>query len=189
MNRRRRLAGSGYRSDVIRGLQRGRLRLLAYIRSLVCDVELAEEVFQELSVVVLEKAGSYDPDHDVEAWFRGIARNLVRRVRSGRGRQIALPGARLADLVDTAFEENRDRDMIDEKLVLLRRCMGKLTNASREMLRMRHVLGLGLDVIAERSGRTRGAVQTALSRTRRAVARCVERAESGSTVSVGGDQT
>lgn len=177
------------RSGVIRGLQTGRLRLLAYVRSLVGDVELAEDIFQEVSVIALEKAESFDPDRDLGAWLRGIARNLVRRTRSTSRRQIPFPGERFAELVDTAFQENRRLEMMDEKLTLLRRCMNKLASGVREMLRMRYACGMTFEAIAERSGRSHGAVQVALSRTRRAIAECVERAEAPRAAGTAGGGT
>ena len=159
--------------SLIRELQRGRLRLVAYIRSLVGDPDLTEDVFQEVSVIVLQKAKEFEPGRDFAAWCRGIARNVVHRERSRARRLRPFDDERLVDLVDAAFSEHAAEDPLERERSLLHRCLGQLAPASRAMLEERYAGGRSLRDLAARLSRTEGAVQVALSRIRKALLNCI----------------
>jgi len=163
------------REQLIREFQRDRLRLLAYIRSLVGDPDLAEDLFQGVSVVVLQRADEFVAGGDLQAWCRGIARNLVLRERKSARRLRAFESDRLADLVDTAFEESAGRDLMDSHRTDLRRCLELLAEQTRQIVQLRYGSGLSLRQIATRLERTEGAIQVALSRVRKWLGDCVQR--------------
>jgi RNA polymerase sigma-70 factor (ECF subfamily) len=163
------------RNCLIREFQRDRLRLIAYIRSLVGDADLTEDIFQEVSVVVLEKADQFAPGADLGAWCRGIARNLVLREREHSRRLRAFTDLRIVELVDAAFLENEGRDLWDARRNLLRKCMEQLAAPSRELLELRYHVGLPLRQIGQKLGRTEAAVQVGLSRLRRWLGDCAQR--------------
>src|SRR5436853_3554058 len=82
------------RDRLIREFQRDRLRLIAYIRALVGDPDLTEDIFQEVSVIVLQKADEFTPGRDLQSWCRGIARNVVLREREKSRRLRTFEGDR-----------------------------------------------------------------------------------------------
>jgi|SRR5579859_7868524 len=172
------------RDRLIREFQRDRLRLIAYIRSLIGDADLTEDIFQEVSVVVLQKADEFSPGADLQAWCRGIARNLVVREREKSRRLRAFSDLRIVELVDAAFRENAGRELLDARRDLLRKCIERLAAPSRELLEQRYHLGLSLREIGQRLGRTEAAVQVGLSRLRKWLSDCAQRrAESGAEAS------
>lgn len=166
---------------LIRSFQADRFRLIAYIRALVGDPDLTEELFQEVSVVVLQKIEAFDPSKDLQAWCRGIARNLILRQRERSRRLRIFDSDHIIDLVDAAFEERAREEAVDAQRSLLRRCMGHLADGSRELLELRYRAGLSLRAIAERLERNEGAVQVALSRVRKWLADCVKSRGLGAT--------
>src|SRR5258708_7678292 len=130
------------RDLVIREFQRDRFRLLAYIRALVGDPDLTEDIFQNVSVVVLQKAEEFIPCIDLQNWCRGIARNLVLRERKSARRLRTFDDDRIIDLVDAAFAENEDREWVEARRSLMRVCMEQLAPPSRELINLRYVSGL-----------------------------------------------
>ena len=163
------------RDQVIREFQRDRARLIAFIRSLAGDPDLTEDIFQEVSVVVLQKAGEFIPGRDLQAWARGTPRNIVLRERESARRLRTFEGDRLVELVDAAFAENSDRELVDSRRSLLRQCLDLLAAPSRELLDLRYGSGLSLRDAAERLKRTEAAVQVALSRVRKWLTDCVQK--------------
>jgi len=173
------------RDRLIRDFQRDRLRLIAYIRSLIGDADLTEDIFQEVSVVVLQKAEEFVEGGDLQAWCRGIARNLVLREREKSRRLRVFEDHRLVELVDIAFQENSGRELMDARRSLLRKCLERLAAPSRELLDLRYSAGLSLRQVAQKLGRTEPAVQVGLSRLRKWLSDCVERrAEHGAEAAV-----
>ncbi len=163
------------RDQVIREFQRDRARLIAFIRSLAGDPDLTEDIFQEVSVVVLQKAGEFIPGRDLQAWCRGIARNIVLRERESARRLRTFSDDRLIELVDAAFAESAGRELIDSRRSLLRQCLDLLAAPSRELLDLRYGSGLSLRDASERLKRTEAAVQVALSRVRKWLSDCVQK--------------
>ena len=71
--------------DILRHFARIRAAILGYLRILVRDAHLAEDLFQDTCVVVLQKMGRFDRSKNFEAWVRGIARNLaLNALRKGK---------------------------------------------------------------------------------------------------------
>lgn len=167
------------REQLIREFQRDRYFLLGYIRSLVGDPGLAEDLFQEVSVIVLKKADQFEAERDLQAWCRGIARNLVLRHRHDSTRLKYFADDRILELVDAAFSENSGREVWDPRRIHLRKCIDSLAAPSRELIQLRYETGLSLKAVASRMARTEAAVQVALSRVRKWLSDCVTRRAAG----------
>lgn len=173
------------RDRLIREFQRDRFRLIGYIRSLVGDADLTEDLFQEVTVVVLQKSAEFEEGKDLQAWCRGIARNLILREREKSARLRVFEGGRILDLVDAAYAEQPGEDSVEAQRTLLRRCLELLGDRPRELLTLRYSSGLSLREISARLDRTEGAVQVALSRVRKWLGECVaRRGEAGPEVAV-----
>src|ERR1043165_5802264 len=70
-------------------------RLLRYLVSLTADRALAEDLFQETWIRVLERGHQYDGRHEFTTWLYTIARNLtIDHLRSKR------PAISLDELID-----------------------------------------------------------------------------------------
>jgi RNA polymerase sigma-70 factor (ECF subfamily) len=171
--------------QVFREFQRGRLPLTAYIRSLVGDPDLAEDLFQEVSIALLQKLEGDDPViRDVAAWSRGTARHLVYRERTRAKRLHPFATDRITDLVDLAFAEQERPGVSDDRRSFLARCMQSLAPAARELLDLRYVSGMSLRELGDHLDRTEGAVQVALSRIRRALLECIRRHERDGSITI-----
>jgi len=158
---------------IVREFQKQRQPLLSYIRALTCDADKADDLIQDVSVIVLRKASAGERPENLPAWCRGIARNLLLRERRDNARLIYFNSEDWIALVDRAFEENQPQP--DEDRSSLRKCIDKLGGSARELLDMRYTQALKLKDIARRMQRTELAVQVSLSRLRKSLRQCIER--------------
>src|SRR5262252_10977944 len=111
--------------------------LLAYLFGVLPDAHAAEDLFQEVCVVAVQKASEFQDGTNFVAWARTIARNKLRehlRRRSG-----ILVDDAFFEGVESAFDEVRDPDVRKEAL---RRCLGDIQDRSRQMLVWRYEEGL-----------------------------------------------
>ena len=154
-------------------LLRHRHSLLAFIHGLVSDPHAAEDVFQEVSLVVVQKAAEFEEGTNFPAWARSILRNKVREHL--RRRQGALIDETLLDELDRDFRAVEDGLDPDGRREALRRCLGKLTDRVRQALVLRYDEGLSPAAIGDRLGQSRTAVNSLLQRAREALRECVER--------------
>ncbi len=163
--------------DLIRRFTMMRASILGYLRVLVRDAHLAEDLFQDTCLVVLRKIGKFDPSGDFGAWVRGIAHNLARNaLRKGRHLHL-MPSPNLVEALELTHAAATTRE--DEETALrlehLNECMEQVELRQRKILELRYREKATLREIAMKTGRTEGAVQVALSRTRQFLLRCMDR--------------
>jgi RNA polymerase sigma-70 factor (ECF subfamily) len=155
-------------------LQGHRPKLLAYLLHLVRDPHDAEDLLQELSVIVLQKPDMLTRAGDVFAYLRGTARHLA----AGRIGARIRSGETLRRWTEWAWENDPDDGSTDDdracQIEALRQCREKLPDPSRRMVSLRYDKGLDVRAVAENVGSTVGAIKVALLRIRLALARCVQ---------------
>lgn len=165
------------REHFFRQFQRDRARLIAYIRAITGDWAQAEDVFQEVSLVLLNKVDELEQEGDFSAWCRRVARNIARRERTKSQRMKAINDETVIGLIDEAFARSKPPAIYDVRRERLRECLQKLAPQSLEIVKMRYLTELSLRELADKLHRTEGAVQVALSRLRKTIGDCVQRQE------------
>jgi len=156
---------------------RHRHEVVASLYAVVPDYHAVEDMFQEVCLVAIQKAGEYQDGTHFVAWVRAIARNKLReqlRRRSG----VSFDDAFFEGL-DRAFDDARASLDPDLRKEYLRRCLGDLQGGARQVLTLRYEEGLTPAGIAGRTGRTRAGVNSLLQRIRETLRDCVERRSAG----------
>ena len=164
------------RSNTIREFLEDRDALLGYIYALTRDFDVAEEIFQQVAIVLLEKPTGKEPIRDVHAFAREVARRRVAefyRLESQR-RKREQPSTRMVELIGVSFEENAaECERLVEKQEALRWCLQKLPERARSAMNFRYGRRLALPAVAEQLGWTVDSVKVLLSRARKILAECV----------------
>jgi len=154
---------------------RQRAQHLGFLRVLCRDEALAEELFQDLAVAVIEGASRFRAEEgDFDAWVRGIARNLWRS-HLRRRRPTRPIDAAVEDAVAAAWDDRSPAEAVEqaERLGRLRDCLGRLAPPAREMLRRRYEDAESSASIAAALGRSVAAIDTALCRLRGSLLACL----------------
>lgn len=157
-------------------------RLMDYIGGLVRQVHDAEDLFQEVSLVILGKED--DPTVPTDpavfaAWCRGVARNHVLHYWRARGRSRIHLDERIAELAELAFTE-AEADMEDDPVLdpahrlALSTCLEHLDGIGRDVLEARYVAGRTCEDIAAGMGKAAGGVRMLLMRVRDRLRQCIE---------------
>ena len=147
--------------------------ILAYLYGVVPDAHVAEDLFQEVCVVAVQKAAEFQDGTSFVAWARTIARNKLRehlRRRTG----VVVDDA-FFDGIESAFDAVQGSIDPDARKDALRRCLGEIQDRARQMLVWRYEEGLTAEGIAGRTGQSRAAVNSLLQRVREILRECVER--------------
>lgn len=152
-------------------LLRLRGNLFGFVLSIVRDFDLAEEVFQEVCVRVLEREDRFTEGTNFGAWAREVARRTILEERRLRGRVI------LSDAAVEAVAEHYQTTDVDfsHRRKALRKCLELLDEGAGSLIRLRYDEGLSMADIARRLDRTAGAVQVALSRIRSWLTGCIQK--------------
>jgi RNA polymerase sigma-70 factor (ECF subfamily) len=156
---------------VVQVLLRERRRLTAAVTAVLRDVHAADDVFQQVVLDALKSRDQFrEPDHLV-AWA----------LRAARHRAVDLLRVRRASVLDdaalAALEEHwasLPAGEVPARVEALERCLDRLPQHNREVLRLRYEEGLRCAEVAARLRRTAEAVYQSLSRLHRALRDCIE---------------
>lgn len=138
------------------------------------DAATAEDLYQEMAILMTRKRDAAEEDCKFVAWGRQIAINLVRdwRKKLARGKVQTLDDDVL-EAVAGSFE-SASESAWDSRAEALRICAEKLSEKDRTLLRRRYEQSVPVEKLAAELSMSRGAVDTSLYRLRRALHDCVE---------------
>lgn len=150
--------------------------LFAYLVTLLGNPAHAEEVFQEVCVVVWRLYDQFELGTDFVKWVSVIAHNQVRKFRRSAKRTGFTLSEETCELLATDAE--RRADLFDFRRDALRTCLGKLPGADRQLVQRcygDHESHDSLKSVAEEIGRPVNTVYKALNRIRRSLHECIDR--------------
>jgi RNA polymerase sigma-70 factor (ECF subfamily) len=159
---------------VLRALLADRTKLLAYIAAIMPDEHLAEDIFQEISLLAVRKHDQIQDDAHLMAWLRKAARLSALQVRRNQTRRPMLLDAVVLDALESHWDDNA-RESSSDRMDMLRKCMEKLNGYPRDLIELRYGEGISGTALAERVGRKLQTVYVALSRAHRSLINCVNR--------------
>jgi RNA polymerase sigma-70 factor (ECF subfamily) len=144
--------------------------LRAFVRSLVPRVADANDVMQEVAVVLWQKYGEWACGEDFRRWAFGVARFKVLAWQRDRMRDRNVFGTDLIELLATEAEIDANR--LERQREALRFCLEKLPSDQRRLVDAAYAPGGRIDELARRIGRTPMAVYKQLHRIRIALVDC-----------------
>ena len=144
-----------------------------FIRSFVRNRAEADDVLQEVALVIVDRFETWDSNRPFVAWALGIARRVVQTHLRAKYRDRKVEFSSAIDRVAEAFER------LDPRAELMKDslsdCLGQLRGHRHKVLSLRYSDGLELKQIAERLGMTASNVGVLLHRVRATLRQCVDR--------------
>jgi RNA polymerase sigma-70 factor, ECF subfamily len=162
------------RSEFAESLRDNQSRLYGYIHALVRDLDDADDLFQQTTIILWNKFGEYDRSRSFLSWACGVARFEVSNFLRTRGRQKLYFTDDLNLLLIEAYDRV-PKDEMDERREALGQCVNKLRDRDRELLRECYGDRAGIGTAAGKRGRSSQSVYNSLRRIRRALYECIER--------------
>src|SRR5262245_1335181 len=156
---------------VVGDLLRERAKLLGYIWAIVRDHHLAEDVFQDVTVLALERAGGIRNDDHLLLWARKAARfKALELLRKKARLPLALDGDVL-EMLEAEWAEV-DSFVVADEVDHLRACIERLTPHAQRILHLRYTAGLtGIQVAGVVNVKV-SSVYVALTRIHQALEEC-----------------
>ena len=158
--------------QIVRILFANRARILSYIWSIVRDFDVAEDVFQEVSVLAVKKAESINDEQHLHHWIRVTARLSCLSTLRRLGRRPVPMDASLLDQLDAAWKTVESAHA-NEPLEALNWCLKRLSKHAREIIDYRYRKGLTGSALGDAMGQSLNTVYVALSRIHSTLRNCV----------------
>jgi RNA polymerase sigma-70 factor (ECF subfamily) len=155
-------------------LRQHQTQLFSYIYSLVRDLDDAEDLFQQTSLVLWHKYDQFDSSRSFVAWACGVARFEVSNYLRARSRRRLYFTDALNLLLVDAQSELAD-DPQEARRDALAGCMKKLRRRDQELLETCYDPSIRIPDVARTWGRSTQSIHNSLRRIRRALFDCVRR--------------
>jgi RNA polymerase sigma-70 factor, ECF subfamily len=146
--------------------------IYGYILSLLPNIADADEVSQKTSLRLWEQFDQFDLSKDFGAWARAIAYYQVLAHRKTAGRRRVQFNSELVELLSDRVAVRRDD--LSARQGYLMECLAKLSEFSRQVIRLYYSLGMTARAVAQRLGRNVAGVEKTLARARRSLHDCIE---------------
>ena len=161
--------------DFIGLLEIHRAQIFGLIFAIVQDVADSEDVFQKTSLELWKNFDRYQPGSDFLHWARSVARSrAIDHLRAQHRDRHFFSAAVLDQLVDSKTQSDDDNG---DRAKALSLCVEKLNGRDNDLLRRCYRCeSSSIKSVAAEIGRPVGAVYTSLSRIRRILFLCVQRA-------------
>jgi RNA polymerase sigma-70 factor (ECF subfamily) len=155
-------------------LREHQARLFGYIHTLVRDLDDADDLFQQTTLLLWKKFETFDRSRSFLAWGCGVARLEAANFLRARGRQRLYFSDALNLLLVEAQAELPD-DEREDRREALGRCLDKLRERDRTLLEECYADSGGVNEVAERLGRVPQSVYNSLRRIRKSLFECIRR--------------
>jgi RNA polymerase sigma-70 factor (ECF subfamily) len=167
-------ATSDARAEFAARLGQYQTQLFGYIYSLVRDLDDADDLFQQTSLVLWDKFDRYDPSRSFLAWACGVARFEVSNfLRHRRRHQLQFSDELAQMLIDT--HEELAEDAFEDRRHALGECMKKLRPRDQELLDACYGRSASIPEVARLWGRSTQSIHNSLRRIRHMLFECVNR--------------
>jgi RNA polymerase sigma-70 factor (ECF subfamily) len=158
------------RSEFLKLFLKVQPAIRSYLLSLLRNGVDADDVFQEVSLVLWERFEDYDSRYPFLNWAFGIARNHVARWRRAAPRTRAWLPPEVEEKLAVTYAELEDE--LAPQRNALRGCVEKLGDHARDLLTLRYEKLQSLQQIAQDRGMTLNAVNKALGKIRKFLSDC-----------------
>jgi len=152
-------------------LTRYQQRIFLFVLSLIPNPGDAEEVLQETNLILWRKFGEFEPDTNFKAWAFRIAYIKVQQYWTQRSQDRLRYNETFLQRVAEASASTSGT--VDRRREALARCLERLPQKDRDLIRQRYRIGGTVKNAAEELGRTTHAVYKALGRARRMLHDCI----------------
>ncbi|MCG8586785.1 MAG: sigma-70 family RNA polymerase sigma factor [Pirellulales bacterium] len=144
-----------------------------FIRSLIPNPTDAEEVLQQVNLILWQKFDEFEEGTNFRAWACRIARFEVFNFRARQNAErLRFSDEFLAKVADSA---TRNADTLDTAMDAMFGCLDELKPEDRKLIERRYQPGMTSGRLATELGRPVESVYKSLSRIRRSLVACVRR--------------
>ena len=166
-------------SQLIQKYLQLRSDFMGYLYALTRDAELAEEVYQNAAVVIIEKSNSNEEIRNFRAWAKEVVRrqalHAIRSRETSRRHGRAIAPELLEAIANTLSKDHSTTSVVHSEATAMQKCVDELPDEKRKLIAMRYESDASFDEISTNLNSTPAAIQRALSRIRKVLHDCTQR--------------
>jgi len=157
------------KEDIVGEFVKCHSRLWAMAHAITRDHHLTEDVLQNVSLVLLNKAEQFDESRSFVAWALGITRLQAFKLLDKRSRDTSHIDKLSLDTLESTISDNKH----EERLLAMKSCLKKISHENFQIMQMKYVNKQSAREIAVKIERTETGTHSLLQRLRCKVHRCI----------------
>ena len=166
-------------SQMIQKYLQLRSEFMGYLYAVTRDAELAEEVYQNAAVVIIEKSDGDEEIRDFRAWAKEVIRrqafHAIRSRETSRRHGRPIAPKLLEAIADTLSKDQSAASVVHNEATAMQKCVDDLPAEKRKLIAMRYESDASFDEISTNMNSTPAAIQRSLSRIRKMLHDCTKR--------------
>ena len=156
----------------VRVLLAEQARVIAYIQSIVRQLDLADDVFQDVCALAVQKRAQIQDEQHLRRWMMATARLEALAALRRRRRDHLLLDDQVLDALDQSWRDDEGLDLTacSESL---QRCLSLLSDGHQGLIAKRFVDGYDYPRLAAEQRRTVASLYVTFSRIYASLAKCM----------------
>ncbi len=149
------------------------VKLHAFIMACVHNRNDADDIMQDVSVILWDKFETYEVNRDFGAWAMGITKiKVMEFLRKNRRSKMVFNDSFYQSVSDYTEQANDD---INERIEVVKNCMLKLKDNERNLLKLRYHKNLTVKQVSQITGRSSYGLYKSFARLIVCLRECVRR--------------
>jgi RNA polymerase sigma-70 factor (ECF subfamily) len=149
--------------------------LSAYLRAIVRNPHLLEDTLSDVALAIARSWPHYDQSRPFGPWARAIARRVAIENLSRHGIRPVLLGEGALEALGAEIDALGEEAVSEVRLRALQHCTEKLSEGSRQLIRLRYFENRSYKEISESIEWSVDSLYVAFNRIHKALSECVQR--------------
>ena len=160
-------------AEFARLLRETHRELFGFIFAMLQNRADAEDVYQQTALILWKKFAEFTPGTNFTAWAIRVAQFEIKDYVKARRRRKVFFNDAVLDAIAVAYQAEPD-DLRTRRMEALAKCLEKLNDRDRRMLKQCYSVGRDYKRIATAEGKTIEAIYKAISRIRKVLYNCIQ---------------
>ena len=148
-------------------------RIYNFILALAGNYSDADDLLQEVAMVMLDKFDEFEQGSNFLAWAIQIARYKIISFRRKQNRRSILFSEKAINNIIAQYQKILERD--EERIMALQSCLLKLSEEDRKLISMRYESDTTTKQVALEMGRSLKGIYQSMARIHRLLQNCIRR--------------
>ena len=163
------------KEEIVREYLKVQNTLKAYALSICIDFHIAEDICQEVALKLMKRADAYDSSKPFLPWALNITRcETIDYLKKHNRKNALVFNDEMTELMADTYLEISTEQNIEQRLLLLRKCLQKLSSQNFEIFKNKYVDRQSVKELAKKYRRSFLSIQSLLNRLREKLRRCIK---------------
>ena len=160
--------------QIVKFMFENRIRLISFIRSIVCDFHVSEDLYQKTCILALQSCETFVDSSHLQKWIWIVCRNESLKYLREQKKSPILFDEQILEMIQS---ESEKVSLMDDPEIfsILEKCLSQLSEPVKKLLEKRYKYDLTGVKLAESLNMNVKSIYVAVSRAHRSLYNCMHK--------------